>query len=382
MGRRRLIAIVGTFGLLAALSFSGVVAQAEIEPPTLANLVLQWQASTQDVCLSNGTSVALTGGVCVINQGVSSEDNVAICIQNSTDLERCQITQANENEDNRALVLQVRKQSHGPSQDARQDVTITQTTTSGRNDTWGLQVVKQVTGDTSLILQQDQTSSQTDTIQQTSSLGGGQQVGLGQVSIQQENSNTALRQNQSTDQDVSDRGHHINQTSTGISKVLVGQLQLLQTHSPAAIQDQQVDPRCCSDQQSNPGDTFDIAERVSILNDGRAGSTQHGISVAQCHTSGKCKTVQSTAEDGSVHTNNCSSNNCTAVVDCTNGTCAITTDTTCPAACPTPPHLCFFSCLGLRTTTGLGNVALRLAPRGRTLGTQVARTAPNVSLAT
>src|ERR1700674_179478 len=82
--RRRLLSIVGALGLVAGLLSSAVAVQAETEPQSQDSLIWTWMSSSQNVCISNGAHVALTGSACVITQGAQAEDNVAICVQNNT----------------------------------------------------------------------------------------------------------------------------------------------------------------------------------------------------------------------------------------------------------------------------------------------------------
>jgi hypothetical protein len=324
--------------LVAGLLGSAVAVQAETEPPTLDALIWTWSSSTQNVCISNGTSVALTAGACVINQGQQAEDNVAICIQNNTTPESCVINQANGDEDNRAIVVQRYSQSGSASEDATQNVQITQASVSGRNDAWDLQIVTQVTSTTDSSTTQTQIAHQFDAIDQTATLGGGQRVGLAQFSYQLENSSSTASQNQFSDQDVSDFTHHVNQHSSGVSTIGVGQAQI-QKANGSGPKDQEVDPRCCSVQQSNPADTFNNSEFV--VQEGYGLPFQKANSVGQCETSGHCSIFESTAQNGVSKTNSCSvgPGNCTAVLSCTDTACG--TPTACTGSeCFVPGALC------------------------------------------
>ena len=342
MLRRRLLSIVGAVGLVATLVSSGVAAQAAKEAPTLDAQAQAWSTSDQSVCLSNGESVPLASdGTCVIVQVSSDQHNIAICVQNDNDttVKTCEIDQTNQNGDNRAIVVQHSNQSKSPSENATQQVTITQTNGAGRNDARVLQMVKQKTSTADTNNTQTQIAQQFDSIDQTA-VTGGQKVSLDQKSSQAADSDSAATQNQFSDQDVSDFGHHVNQNSAGLSEIAVEQNQS-QKASGTGSQDQQVDPRCCSVQQSNADDTFSITETVSQM--GNPNAFQEAISAGVCATSGNCMVSQSSQNNNASTTNTCSSSSCTAVIVCSSsvegGTCVPTSCTT--SECSPPPfHLC------------------------------------------
>jgi hypothetical protein len=375
MIRRRLLSIVGALGLGVGLISSGFAAQAaDVEPPTLDALISTWSSSTQNYCYSNsGTATVSPSGACTITQPVSLEDNVAVCIQNNTTVESCVITQNNVNEDNRAIVLQRYSQSGSASETATQRVQITQNNQTGRNDAWDLQLVNQVASPSTAA--QTQVSQQFDAIDQNATLGGGQRVSLAQFSYQQENS--AVSQKQFSDQDVSDSTHHINQHSSGISKIDVGQAQI-QRATGSGAKDQQIDPRCCSVQQSNPSDTINIGEFV--LQEGYGLPFQQANSVGHCNTSGHCSIIQSTTQNGVTTPNSCSvgPGQCTAVLSCTDTACG--TPTACTGSeCSVPAALCpsfVPGCISYSPVLGLSNrlpqlLAVRQSVASR-LGTRLA----------
>ncbi len=341
MGRRRLTAIAGTLGLAAWLASSGVAAQADQAPSTLDAQAQKWSASDQSVCISNGDSVPLTiGGTCMILQVSSDQHNMAICVQNDTTVESCSIDQTNDTGDNRAIVVQHYNQSKSPSENAKQTATVIQHNGAGRNDARVLQMVKQKTSSADTSNTQTQIAQQFDTIDQTA-VTGGQTVRLDQKSSQAADSDSAATQNQFSDQDVSEFGHHVNQHSAGLSEIAVEQDQN-QKADGTGPQDQEVDPRCCSVQQSNADDTFTITETVSQM--GNPNAFQDAISVGMCATSGNCVVSQSSQNNNASTTNTCSSSSCTAVIVCTSSSeggssCVPTTCTNGECSSP-PPHLC------------------------------------------
>jgi hypothetical protein len=384
MARRRLLAIFGALGLGFGLISSGIVAQAETEPPTLDALIWTWSSSTQNVCISNGVAVLAPGGFCSITQGVSAEDNVAICVQNNIPGGgTCDINQTNSTEDNRAIVLQRNSQWSGASQSVTHDVTINQLNDSGRNDAWVGQIANQSTTSAG---KQVQTVQQFDAIDQNATAGGGQKVLLGQLSAQRASSSSA-EQDQFSNQDVSESGglsHHINQDSTGLSVIAVGQAQI-QTATSSGLQNQVVDPRCCSHQLGNTNDVFKIVQFVFQKNNASpADDPQSATSVAECHTLGNCTTFQSTTNNTTTSTNNCSGQNCVAVVQCgtpvEGGGCSHTSVQCTGESCIVPPPAV---CPQVNCpVTLLNSGAWAMAAGGRSMALNAARSAPTAALRT
>jgi hypothetical protein len=382
MARRRLLAIFGALGLGFGLISSGIAAQAETEPPTLNALIWTWSWSTQNVCNSNSGTATLTGGVCTIDQtGPTSEDNVAICVQNNVPGGgSCVISQTNGTEDNRAIVLQRNNQSGSASENAIQQAQITQNNTSGRNDVWVGQLVNQSTSSSG---KQTQGSQQFDTIDQVA-VTGGQKVLLGQLSNQRANSST-FEQDQFSNQDVSESGglgHHIDQTSTGLSEIAVGQAQI-QTATGSGVQSQVVDPRCCSSQTGNPNDQFKIFQFVVQKNNATPDEDpQDATSVAACHTDGTCTAFQSTTNNTDSTTNSCppNSKDCVAVLHCsTAGGCTKTPNCT-GEGCPPTPAVCPSFACGITGLLNTGAWGMASAPSAKTAA--AARSAPAAVLST
>jgi hypothetical protein len=380
MGRRRLTAIAGTLGLAAWLASSGVAAQADPAPPTVDAQAQTWSASDQSVCLSNGESVPLTSdGTCIIVQLPSDQHNIAICVQNDTTVENCSITQTNDAGDNRAIVVQHYNQSKSPFENATQTVNILQKNGAGRNDARVLQMVKQKTSIADTNNTQTQIAQQFDTIDQTA-VTGGQKVSLDQKSSQVADSDSAATQNQFSNQDVSEPDHHVNQHSAGLSEIAVEQDQN-QKADGTGQQNQVVDPRCCSDQQSNVDDTFSITETVGQM--GNPNATQDAISVGKCDTSGNCMVFQSSHNNNASTTNTCSSSSCAIVITCSSstegGSCVPTTCTN-TEECP-PPHLCP-SFVPSCNSYSPAAIAAILGDRALTVRGTLGRSAPSAALLT
>jgi hypothetical protein len=370
MLRRRLLSIVGAVGLIAGLISSGVAVQADTAAPTLDALIATWSGSTQNVCYSNSGTANLDAitGICTISQGASTtQANVAVCVQNNTTVEDCEITQVNVTQDNRALVLQNYNQSGSAFESATQTAHVTQTNGLARDDTWVGQNVYQSTWSAGT---QTQIAQQFDGINQNAA-SGGQKALLGQLSSQRANSTTGATQQQFSDQDAHDSGNHINQSSTGLSEIVVGEAQI-QTATGSGFQNQVVDPRCCSNQTGNILDTFKIFQFVYQKNNAAVDDPQDATSVAECHTSGDCTTDQTTTNNTSSTTNHCSGKNCVAVVHCASpGTCTQSSiqctpngENTCgiPPVVGCPPSICLPVTIGLLNSRSLiASIASRRA---------------------
>src|SRR5438874_3663980 len=126
MLRRRLLSIVGALGLVTGLITSAVAVQADTGTPSFDALISTWSTSTQTVCYSNSGTASVALGVCTIGQSPSTtQPNVAVCVQNNTTVEDCEITQVNATQDNRALVLQNYRQSGSAYESATQRANVT-----------------------------------------------------------------------------------------------------------------------------------------------------------------------------------------------------------------------------------------------------------------
>jgi hypothetical protein len=281
-----------------------------------------------------------------ITQTTTQSDNVAVCVEvdhSAAPSQTCSITQTNSTHNNIAIVIQiVSRNSNDSTQNASQDATIQQDNVSGGNFAAVLQFTKQSTGAGGF---QSQTDNQTARIVQngaTASTASGRNLAiLAESSKQSANSQAGDGQLQFSNQDVNTSPHHIDQFSTGVSTAFAAQSQV-QELIGAGLQSQTVDPRCCSIQQSNQADKFNIVGFVSQLNNGKATSTQKATTVAQCGTSGSCTTSSTTSQDGATTTNNCGpSTSCTAILVCANGSCPNPVSCTSSEGCPPlPPPPC------------------------------------------
>jgi hypothetical protein len=164
MLRKRLLSIVGTVGLLAAVVSSGIGAQAGTAPgpdATYNSLLATYQYSSQNTCYSNVGGAVSAGGTCTITQNQSSTRNIAVCVQDSNEaapIQTCSISQTNGTYNNYALVVQRIQQGScaliGPCQSGTQLGSIKQTTTSsGWNFGGAFQTTLQAIGQPGVLTQ-------------------------------------------------------------------------------------------------------------------------------------------------------------------------------------------------------------------------------------
>jgi hypothetical protein len=354
--RRRLLSIFGALGLVTGLISSGVAAQADtsMSDSTFNSMVSFYQtlaSFSSNFCYAQPAST--TSCPPAITQTSSRSNNVAVCVEtdhSGTPSQFCSITQTNTTGNNIAIVIQiVSRNSNDSSQNASQEASIQQDNLSGGNFAAVVQIVKQSTGASGF---QSQIDNQKASIEQngvTAATASGHNLAiLVESSKQSANSEDASGQLQFSNQDVNTAPHHINQYSTGVSKALAAQSQVQQLFG-AGLQSQTVDPRCCSIQQSNSADKFNIVQFVSQQNNRQSTSKQMATSVAQCDTSGinGCTTSSTTSQNGAPPTTvNCGpSMACTVILVCADGTCP--TQVSCipggEVGCPPlPPPPCTF----------------------------------------
>jgi len=305
--RRQVLSIVGALGLVLGLISSGVAAAA-VDPSSSAG------AGNGDTQCS-GTFEPTTG-ICTISQTTLTEDHSAVCIENNVPggVEGCVIIQTSGSGfNNRAVVVQRYHENQGPNQTpcpttqsgtqcATQTVTITQTATdAGSNFASVTQKTDQklepnTDGD------QNQQDDQEVTITQTSD-SGQNQTDLDQSSKQNAISNTTANQTQTS----AEHGD-ITQFSTGLSTASANQDQD-QRLAGNGSQTQQIDPRCCTTQVSNPDDVFTIKQNANQQADS-AGAFQESSTVGECDSAGHCTIDQTATQNGA---------SATTHTDCTPG---------------------------------------------------------------
>lgn len=305
MLRRRLLTIVGALGLVSGLISSGVAAQAV----NSSNSAGAGNGDTQ----CSGTFDSTTG-ICTISQTTLTEDHSAVCIEDNVPggVEGCVILQTSGSGfNNRAVVVQRYHENQGPNQTtcpqsgvqcATQTVTITQTATdAGSNFASVTQKTDQklepnTNGD------QNQQDDQDVRIAQTSD-SGQNQADLDQSSKQNANSNTTANQIQTS----AEHGD-ITQFSSGLSTASANQDQD-QRLAGNGSQTQQIDPRCCTFQTSNPNDVFTIKQNANQQADS-AGAFQESSTVGECFSDGQCTIDQTGTQNGA---------SATTHTDCTPG---------------------------------------------------------------
>jgi hypothetical protein len=323
MYRRRLAAFAGAIGLLGALLSSAVAARADTVvtiDSTMSSLISTYLNSSQDACVGGTSTYDSVAGTktCMITENPTGHKNIAVCVQSNTPgtSQECMITQTNDSSNNYALVFQHVIDNGGPTEDATQKSTITQTmstlgTGTGSNFAKIVQVVKQSTKQAG---EQSQTVHQLNKTDQTSTTGTNF-ASLSESSDQSGQSDTA-NQTQFSEQDASDPNGHINQTSAGLSQVVVAQSQV-QNLTGSGTQMQTIDPRCCSQQGTNLNDVFTINQ--STMQAGNPSATQNADSLGRCSTSGQCTVTQSSSNNKASFgpTTTCSSTVCFSEVVCT-----------------------------------------------------------------
>jgi hypothetical protein len=300
--RRRLLSIVGALGLVSGLISSGVAASSA-------------GAGNGDTQCSGAFDP--TTGICTISQTTLTEDHSAVCVENNVPggVEGCEITQTSgPGFNNRAVVVQRYHENQGPNQTtcpttqsgtqcATQTVTITQMATGGGSNLVSVgqktdqKLEPNTNGD------QNQQDDQQVTITQTSD-SGQNQADLDQSSKQNARSNTTANQTQTS----AEHGD-ITQFSSGLSTASANQDQD-QRLAGNGSQTQQIDPRCCTSQISNPDDVFTIKQNANQQAES-AGAFQESSTVGECDSAGHCTIDQTATQNGA---------SATTHTDCTPGT--------------------------------------------------------------
>jgi hypothetical protein len=312
MIRRRLLSLVGALGLVAGLLTSGVATQADT---SMSDSAFQAMVNNYLAQVNNGQQFcyapASTTSCPTLTQASVGGDNVAVCAQYANTaadpFQTCLIDQTNVAGNNIAIVIQiVNHRGNDASQDATQDGTITQRNLTGNNFAAVLQFVRQSDGTAGF-----QTDYQFATINQnTPGVGtlppaatGRNLAILGESSSQYgQSQGLPSIQTQFSTQDVSDATHHINQYSTGVSKAFPAQSQI-QVLFGDGSQQQTIDPRCCSQQLSNPNNVFPINEsaiQVARRNNGLKNTfaSQSSELFGTCQSSGQCTITQFASNNG------------------------------------------------------------------------------------
>jgi hypothetical protein len=345
--RKRLLSIVGAFGLVAGLLTSAVGVQAGTTlPDTKFNsLVATYSALSSSggtACIDNGQSKALAAdGSCNIMQG-PGQTNVAICVEyNSPRYELCRITQTNTDDNNYALVFQLYNQQGGSFQNAVQYGVVVQHNGTGSNLLGEFQVTNQFTNDpgaSQTQKAQQYLGSDFDPTTQASTAGSNYAL-FDQNSNQTGTSETAPTQDQnSNDVGVLNQTDYGATVSGAVSKNVVIQTQFQALHGKGG-QTQTVDPKCCSVQGNALADRFNIAQFTTQW----AGpfAIQNATSIGRCVTTGNCVVNQSSWQDGLNKTNSCSGTTCNTGFTCTTfsegGTFQSCSSPPCVECAPQPP---------------------------------------------
>jgi hypothetical protein len=313
MMRRRLLSIAGALGLVSGLISSGVAASSA-------------GAGNGDTQCS-GTFDSTTG-ICAISQTTLTEDHSAVCVEDNVPggVEGCAIIQTSgPGFNNRAVVVQRYHENQGPNQTtcpttqsgtqcATQTVTITQMATGGGSNfaSVGQKTDQKLEPNTNG--DQNQQDDQQVRITQTSD-SGQNQADLDQSSKQNAKSNTTANQTQTS----AEHGD-ITQFSSGLSTASANQDQD-QRLAGNGSQTQQIDPRCCTTQMSNPDDVFTIRQNANQQAES-AGAFQESSTVGECDSAGHCTIDQTATQNGAsatTHTDCTPGSFCGNQIRCTGG---------------------------------------------------------------
>jgi hypothetical protein len=376
--RRRLLSIVGALGLMTGLISSGVAAQADT---SMSDSTFQTMVNFYATITNNGGTLCYAQpasnppsppGACTLNQSSTTQNNFAICVELSTAnpaSESCDITQTSTFGNNIAIIIQRVRQGGGTVESGEQNGSINQNSGAGSNLAATLQMFTQRFGN-----QNDdptQTDQQNSSTFQTSTSGHNFKL-LAQSS--QQDAQSALGGTQSSGEDGT-----INQHSTGVSKALAFQNQH-QGLTGGGVQSQTIDPRCCSQQDVNTGDVFQITQKADQRADGTA-PTQDSSTIGECDSTGNC-TIDQTASTnaGSQHNHLVCTPGvfCSIGIVCTTAQCSPCTpqEEGCSVIVLTAPVA---SLSGYGTIAVRGSVALSRSA-SRYVG--VARSAPSAALLT
>jgi hypothetical protein len=294
----------------------------------------------------------------------------------------CSITQDNTGGQNKATIKQVFTESSGDNQDDAQSAYISQTNTSGKNTANIKQQLVQKISDSaagqtqqglqSACIEQDAstgansgtiTQSQNQSEKNSNSSAVNQQQnattpstgGCGSVSFDAANlvaaieqgqrssgsgqfsatlsqtlkqkqvsspSTAAATQQQGPDSFEGGLDGHIDQNSTGVATANASQLenQYQDAEGPNPNQSQFGPARCCSLQQSNPSDTFNITQTSTQDSDTQTNQTNEVDS--NCQSSGECHVQQNVTVDGTTTSTSCNQPFCNEEVFCEGSFCS------------------------------------------------------------
>jgi hypothetical protein len=318
MLRRQLLSIFGALGLVSGLISSGVAAQAANSSGlgAAAGALLASSAGAGNGDSQCSGTFDPTTGICTISQTTLTEDHSAVCVEDNVPggVEGCAITQTSgPGFNNRAVVAQRYHENQGPNQTtcpttqsgtqcATQTVTIVQMATSGGSNFASVRQKTDQKLEPNTNGDQNQHDDQEVTITQTSD-SGQNETDLDQSSKQNARSKTSANQTQ-----ISAEHGDITQFSSGLSKASANQDQD-QRLAGNGSQTQQIDPRCCTTQLSNPDDVFTITQHANQQAESD-GAFQESSTVGECDSAGHCTIDQTAVQNGA---------SATTHIDCTPG---------------------------------------------------------------
>jgi hypothetical protein len=255
---------------------------------------------------------------CVIVQANTTGDNVARCVERSTEPDvtlQCSIAQINEDGDNHAFIDQDVSSATGTTQDAELIGEVLQTNADGGNFLHSSQAIHDQIKQHGGFVDHDQDADVELAVDQRSD-NGRQAAHVHQAVHLQEFANGPVTGGAQTQ--LSDLDGSVHQNSVDVSEATVRQHELLDQNAPEGTVDQfQSGPLdCCTDQFSNPGNHFNI-DQSSNLHASEDDAYQTTFLSASCTTSGICDADQHAKTNGDQARNSCRGSSCFITVFCT-----------------------------------------------------------------
>ncbi len=311
---------------------------------TRATHVIQF-ASTATASNNYSCSAASCSTIQVAPPG---GNNNAKCYQVSSGVDQsCSITQTNTNvsapNDNNATWFQLISQGSNQSQTAKQHVDVTQTNGTGKNTAVGSQVIAQSTSTHAIVVNQAQDGRQETEVNQNS--GTGNQLSIWSQAVGQKAKassdndwhaySPSTTTASGTQNQYGDGSGSVDQSSAGVSKSFSFQNMGQSEQAPTGVTQTQVGPfKCCSLQQSNPNDEFQIQQsKFQFANANTLARSQFLDMIGNLDTSGHGHISQFGNQNGTTQSTSCDVNagSCSAATSISDGvpsTCS-TTDGSC-----------------------------------------------------
>jgi hypothetical protein len=272
---------------------------------------------------------------CEITQISSTADNSATCVEGESTnpaTETCVIVQTNSTGNNIATVSQKIAQNSGATQTASQSSSIDQqngsAAGSGANTATVTQAINQ---NTSAAGDQMQTANQTSCVKQHGvevsdpcfdSFPPVLSSGVDSSDVTQtvnQNGSANKKSSQTQNDDITG---HVTQQTTGLATNQNTQSEHQNEVGGNGNQNQFGPLTCCTDQGSNPGDTYNITQTANQNASSGPNANQSDVLIGECSTTGDCMVGQSANENGTSAKNSCTGMFCSVGIACSAGECA------------------------------------------------------------